>query len=86
MLLYKSIKGLHAGTVIWFVDHDKVIWVPIETWEKIKLEGKKSFNIKMVGNPDYECVVIPSVKKRVYMESNYMALIQYYAGEANEGI
>ena len=67
--------GLIAGTVIWFYDHDRVIFVPIETWKKIKEEGKKSFNIKMVG--EYDCIELPSKKKRVYMETDYTALMDY---------
>ena len=77
MLPYKDVKGLVAGTVIWFKDHDRVVWVPIQTWEKIKNEGKKSFNIKMVGS-DYECFDITSKKKRVYMDTDYKELYNYY--------
>jgi len=83
MLEYKDIPGLYAGTVIWFVERDKVVWVPIQTWEKIKLEGGKSFNIKMLDNPDYECLDLPSRKKRVFMETNYSALIDYYENKIN---
>jgi hypothetical protein len=78
MLEYKDIDGLHAGVVLWMINHDKVIWVPIKTFEKIKLEDKKSFNIKMVDDPEYECLVLPSKKLRTFMETDYSKLLDYY--------
>ena len=75
MVSWMHVPGLIAGTVIWFYDHDRVIFVPIETWKKIKEEGKKSFNIKMVG--EYDCIELPNKKKRVYMETDYTALMDY---------
>ena len=78
MLEYKNIDGLHAGVVLWMINHDKVIWVPIKTFEKIKLEDKKSFNIKMVDDPEYECLVLPSKKLRTFMETDYSKLLDYY--------
>jgi len=80
LLPFKDIKGLVAGSVIWFYDHDKVVWVPIQTWEKIKKEDGKSFNIKMLDDPDYECWEIPSVKKRIYMASEYKTFTEHYEG------
>ena len=74
-----NIPGLFAGTVIWFYDHDRVIFVPIQTWKQIEDEEKKSFNIKMVGT--YDCVELPSKKKRVFMDTDYTALIDYCRGK-----
>jgi len=76
LLEYKNISGLHAGVVLWFSDHDKVLWVPIETFEQLKKEDKKSFNIKMVG--EYKCLELPSKKLRAFMETDYSVLIDYY--------
>ena len=78
MLEYKDVTGLVAGTMIWFADHDKEVWVPIQTWEQIKNEGKKSFNIKRLNDSSYECFELPSKKKRVFLETDYMYLINYY--------
>ena len=73
----KSIKGAITGAAIWFYEKDKVIFVPITTFEKLKLDGKKSVNIKMLDTKDYEILEIPSIKKRVYMESDYTVLVNY---------
>lgn len=76
-----GIKGLHAGVVLWFSDHDLVLWIPIETFIKLKEEDKKSFNVKMVDDPEYECLVLPSRKLIRYMDTDYSALIEYYRSE-----
>lgn len=83
MLGVKDIPGVVAGTMIWFCERDRVIWVPIQTWEKLKLEDKKSFNIKYVEDSNYETLEIPSKKLRTFMESDYSTLIEYYKGKFN---
>ena len=78
MLEYKNIKGVRVGFVVWFVDHDKVLWIPVQTMEKIQKEGLKSYNIrKMLGNEEYPVFEIPSYKLRTFMKSNYSELINY---------
>lgn len=78
MLEYKNIKGVRVGFVVWFVDHDKVLWIPVQTMEKIQKKGLKSYNIrKMLGNDDYPTLEIPSYKLRTFMKSNYSELINY---------
>jgi len=77
LLEYKGIKGVHAGVVLWFSDHDRVLWIPIETFEKLKQNNKKSFNIGLVGT-NYECLELPSRKLRTFMETDYGYLVNYY--------
>jgi len=36
MLEYMDIDNLFAGTIVWFYDNDKVVWIPIQTWQKLK--------------------------------------------------
>lgn len=74
MLEYKDADGAVVGVVIWFSDKDKVIFVSIQTLDQIKLDGKKSFNIKYLYTKEYDCIEIPSVKKIVYMTSDYTIL------------
>lgn len=76
LLEKKGIKGVKAGAVIWFYEHDnKIVFVPIETFEKLKNDNKKSFNVKMVGEKDYYNIPIPSVKKRTFYDSDYSVLL-----------
>ena len=69
-----GIDGVRAGVILWMIDHDTVLYVPISTFTKLINDGKKSFNIKMVGDENYPSLVIPSVKKRVFMDSDYSCM------------
>ena len=42
--------------------------------EKLKEDGKKSFNIKMLGNEDYFSLEIPGKVKRLFIDSDYSVL------------
>ena len=70
----QSIKGVRRGVVIWFIDHNKVIYAPIETIKKLKMDDKKSVNIKMLESSEYRLIDIPSIKKRTMMTSDYSIL------------
>ena len=69
-----GIPGVRAGVVIWFIEHKKVIYVPISTFIKLKEDEKKSFNIKMLGNEDYFSLEIPGKVKRLFIDSDYSVL------------
>ncbi|MBO7696670.1 MAG: Holliday junction resolvase RecU [Methanobrevibacter sp.] len=69
-----GIPGVRAGVVIWFIDHKKVVYVPISTFVKLKEYGKKSFNIKMLGSEEYFSLEIPGKAKRLFIDSDYNIL------------
>ena len=74
MIKYKDITGAVVGVILWLVTHEKVLYIPIETFIKIKEEDKKSYNIKMLGDENYTAYEIPSVKKRTFLTSDYSVL------------
>ena len=76
-----GIKGVRVGVIIWFIDHDKVVYVPISEVTKMKEDGKKSVNIKMLTDKSYNIIEIPSTKKRVFMDSDYSCLKNLKDGE-----
>lgn len=76
-----GIKGVRAGMVLWFIDHDRVCYVPISTITKMKADGKKSVNVKMLDDKSYNIIEIPSVKKRVFLDSDYSCLLNLKDGE-----
>lgn len=76
-----GIKGVRAGVIIWFVEHDRVIYVPISTITKLKEDGKKSVNINTIEKDGYRILNIPSVKKRVFLDSDYSVLLTLNEGE-----
>lgn len=77
MLEYKNITGVYTGFVVWFVDHDRVLWIPVTTMEKIKLEGLKSFNINKMKPEDYFFLDLPSKKLRTFMDTDYSFMTEY---------
>ena len=76
-----GIPGVRAGVVIWFIDHDRVIYVPISTITKLKQDGKKSVNINKIEEEGYRILNIPSQKKRVFLDSDYSVLSTLEDGE-----
>ena len=79
----KGIKGVRAGVILWLIDHNHVIWIPIETFERMKADGLKSFNIKLLeDNPNnYKFYDIPSTLRRVFMDTDYTKLFEYWEKE-----
>ena len=75
LLNYKDIQNVRPGILIWFSEKDKVIWVSIQEAEKMVLDGKKSISLKMLEEKSYNIIEIPSIKKRVFMESDYTILV-----------
>lgn len=76
-----GIPGVRAGVLLWFVDHDKALYVPVSTFTKLILDGKKSVNIKMIDSDEYNIKVIPSIKKRVFLDCDYTVLTKLKDGE-----
>lgn len=66
-LLEKSkVRGVVAGVVVWFIDHDQTIFVPIQNLEEMRQLGEKSFNVTKWSVDDW--FHIPGRKKRIYFE------------------
>ena len=74
MRSYRGVPGLRRGVVIWFISHDVVVYVPVRTIELLKAANKKSVNIKDLDNEEFPCIRIPSVKKRVFLDTDYSVL------------
>lgn len=77
MLEYKNITGVYVGFIVWFVDHDKVLWIPVQTMEKIKNEDLKSFNINKMSPNEYFFLELPSKKLRTFMNTDYSILVDH---------
>ena len=69
-----GIKGVNPGVVIWFKEHNKVCWTPVD--EIVRLQGLnyKSINVKMIDNIDFKVYNIPSELRRTFMDSDYSIL------------
>lgn len=80
LLEYKDCPNVVGGFIIWFKEKDKVIWCDIWTADKIYKDGHKSIQLSMLTKGTYNLVELPSVKKRVYMETDYTILTSLYEG------
>lgn len=72
---YENITGVRRGVVLWFTEKDRIIYVPVKTIEKMLTDGKKSVNIRTIDNDGYDYIDIPSIKKRVFFDSDYSVLM-----------
>ena len=77
LLEYKDFPGVYPGVMLWLSEKDLVMWISITEMEKMVKDGKKSIGIKMLQDSLYNIIVIPSEKKRVYLESDYRGLLEY---------
>lgn len=71
-----DVKGVHPILLLWFVDHDKQVAFPISSIVDMEKNGLKSINVKTYQN--YPCIDIPGQKKRVFIDSNYKCLLEYF--------
>lgn len=82
MLEKSKIPGVRAGVLIWFVDKDVTLYVPISVLEKLRQDGHKSIRydddtkawIKKNNANVYtteETIVIPAKKKRILFEYDF---------------
>lgn len=61
-----KLKGVVAGYMIWFIDHNRTIFVPAQSMIVHKELGEKSFNITKQWDSD--CFEIKGEKKRVLFD------------------
>lgn len=63
-----TIQGVQAGIIVWFIDYDTTVYVPIMELEKLKNSGAKSLNIKDIRENNVKCLFLHGRKKRVFFE------------------
>ena len=74
-----GIKGVRSGVILWLYDKDKVYYVPTKTITQMKNDGEKSIGLRHIEK--YNMIEIPSIKKRVFMDSDYSILKTLKEGE-----
>lgn len=74
-----GIPGVRAGVILWLIEKDKVLYIPMSTVKQLKEQGEKSIGIRHLGL--YNIKEIPSIKKRVFMDSDYSILLNLEDGE-----
>ena len=74
-----GIRGVRIGVVIWYIEKQRVIYVPISTITQMRKDGKKSVNLKEIDN--YDVIEIPSELRRTFLDSDYSVLFNLKEGE-----
>lgn len=69
-----GIPGVRVGVVLWMIKHDVVVYIPTKTIQCMKFDNRKSFNIKDLKAETYRIIQVPSVKRRIFMDSDYSVL------------
>ena len=67
-----GIPGVRSGVILWLYEKDRVFYIPTATITKLKEDGEKSVGLRHIGK--YRIIEVPSVKKRVLMDSDYSVL------------
>lgn len=73
LILKKGIPGVISGVILWLYEKDAVYFIPIEYIEYLKIIGQKSVGIRH----SKDLVEIPSIKKRIFMDSDYRVIWEW---------
>lgn len=65
LLEKSSIPGVMAGILIWFIEHDRTVFVPIQELKRLRDSGAKSLNIKDILEDKVIYTDFPGTKKRI---------------------
>lgn len=72
-------KGVRAGIMVWFIDHDVTAYVPIQWLEELKLNGKKSLHINDVVGDLTLAVPVYGKKKRILFDYDMERFFRFFA-------
>ena len=68
-----DVYGVFAGYMVWFIDHDKTVWVPAKELKALKDAGHKSLHI-LKDEP--VCFTIAGKKRRVLFDYDLTDFLQ----------
>lgn len=86
MLNKSGIDGCIAGVMIWFIDHNRTIFIPIQVLETAQILGLKSVNIKHLDEDvwDGNYYDIQGTKKRIFFEYDMNRFLNELEDSYNE--
>lgn len=68
---YNHFDGLNCAVLIWYIDKDKLLYVPISTVQLCKKKELKSINVTKLEELEDKYIEVPFQKKRIYLSGNY---------------
>ena len=77
LLAYAGTPGIRAGVVLWMIQYDVVVYLPVIFIKYLKDNDYKSFNVKMLKDENLNkmFLILPSTKKRVFLDTDYSSLM-----------
>ena len=72
------IDGVKAGIIIWFIDKDITVWIPILEIFPYWFNGEKSINVKNLDKMEH--IIIHGKKKRVYFDYDIATFLEELYG------
>lgn len=76
MLEQSAVRGVVAGVMVWFIDHDITAFIPIQKLEYYRtVKGCKSINVKMI---DDDWTIIDGKKKRIMFDYDVNNFLQKF--------
>lgn len=76
MLEKSNIYGVLAGVIIWWVDKDLTVFVPIKEIQRLKDADNKSISANAVLDGYIWCYEIPGKKKRVFFDYDMQKFLE----------
>ena len=78
MLAKSHIDGVIAGVILWFIDHDKTVFIPIEAIDYHIARGDKSVNVKTMHREyGMNCIDISGKKRRIFFDYDMKEFMDY---------
>lgn len=74
MMSYVKGSDATGAVIVWFIDKDVVLYIPIETIAALKKDGKKSININKLDELNGKYIDVISEKKKIFLQSDYSFL------------
>ena len=74
MMSYVKGSDATGAVIVWFIDKDAVLYIPIETIAALKKDGKKSININRLDELNGKYIDVISEKKKIFLQSDYSFL------------
>lgn len=70
-----DIDGVIAGVIVWFIDHDKTVFLPIQDLVNRKRLGDKSFNINKTY--DFDVFYLEGKKRRILFDYDVTSFYEW---------
>lgn len=74
MLSYVKDSDATGSIVIWFIDKDRILYIPIETVTLLKSKKLKSININKLEELENKYIEVKCIKKKIFLYSDYQFL------------